>query len=214
MKYKIGRKLVGDRTVKAKLEDTEITESKFAYDTASHAVTRQGVERVAVTFVTTAAGRGLTVSLEKTKAMSMGCPEDNLPVWLEDGVIAAVDNFTYLGSNITNDGEIVNEVSSRLGKAARAFGCLWFSIFDKRALSVQIKKGVYRAVVMFTLLYGSETWVVKSPSIRHLEGFHNCCTQVSLGVSRTRQWKERITSKKLASQFGMNENMADIIGRY
>ena len=85
---------------------------------------RQVVEKVAVTFVTTAAGWGLTVSLEKTKVMSMGCPEGNMPIQLEDGVIAAVDNFTYLGSNITNDGEIVNEVSARLGKAARTFGCL------------------------------------------------------------------------------------------
>ena len=60
MKYKIGRNLVGDRTVKAKLEDTEITESKFAL----YAVTSQGVKRVAVTFVATAAGWGLTVSLK------------------------------------------------------------------------------------------------------------------------------------------------------
>ena len=35
-------------------------------------------------------------------------------------------NFTYLGSNITNDGEVVNEVSIHLAKAARAFGCLQF----------------------------------------------------------------------------------------
>ena len=55
---------------------------------------------------------------------------------------------------------------------------------------------------------------LKSPSIRCLEGFHNRCIRVILGVSRTRQWKERITSKELASQFGMNENMADIIERY
>ena len=40
---------------------------------------------------------------------------------LENG---AVDNFTYLGSNITNDGEVVNKVSVRLGKAARAFAIL------------------------------------------------------------------------------------------
>ena len=36
---------------------------------------------------------------------------------------------------------------------------------------VQIRKGVYHAVVLSTLLYGSETWVVKSPSVRQLEGF-------------------------------------------
>ena len=84
------------------------------------------------------------------------------------GVIAAVDNFTYLGSNFTNDGEVVSEVSAKLGKAPRAFGCLRSSIFDNQACNVQIKRsrGVYCAVMTSTLLYGSETRGVKSPSIR------------------------------------------------
>ena len=32
--------------------------------------------------------------------------------------------------------------------------------------------------------------------------FHNHCIQVILGVSRNRQWKERLTSKGLASYIG------------
>jgi len=88
-----------------------------------------------------------------------------------------VDNLNYLGSNITNDGEIV---SARLGKAAKAFGCLWSSIFDNQSLSVQIKWVVYCAVVLSTLLYGSETWAVKSAIMRCLESFHNCCIRISV----------------------------------
>ena len=45
--------------------------------------------------------------------------------------------------------------------------------------------------------------MVKSPSIKD---FCNCCFQVILGVSRTRQCKEQITSKELASWL---ENMAN-----
>ena len=99
----------------------------------------------------------------------MGCLEGNLPIQLESGVIAAVDNFTYLGSDITNDGKVANEMSARLGKSARVFVCLKSSIFDNWALIVQIKRGVYHAVVMSTLLYGSEIWAVKSASLRQLE---------------------------------------------
>ena len=50
----------------------------------------------------------------------MGCPEGNVLIQLESGEIAAVDNFTYLGSNITNDSEVAKEVRARMGKAARA----------------------------------------------------------------------------------------------
>ena len=137
----------------------------------------------------------------------MGHPEDNLQVQLNAGVMAAVDNFTYLGSNITNDGEVTNEVGVRLGKAARAFGCLRSSIFDNQTLSVHIRRDVYHA----TLLYGSETWAVKSPGVRRLESFHNRCIRMILGVSRTQQWKERITSTELADRFGMTENMEENI---
>ena len=48
--------------------------------------------------------------------MSMGSPEDNLPIQLDAGVMVAVDNFTYLRSNITNDSEVTNEVGVRLGR--------------------------------------------------------------------------------------------------
>ena len=88
-----------------------------------------------------------------------------------------------------------------------------FAIFHL-CLSVQIKRGVYYAVVMSMLLYGSETWVVKGPSMRRLEGFHNCCIRISLGVSRTKQWKERIPSRELAGCFGMNEKMTEIFSKY
>ena len=38
----------------------------------------------------------------------------------EGGPIEMVHGFTYLGSNITVDGEIRDEVKCRIGKAARA----------------------------------------------------------------------------------------------
>ena len=31
--------------------------------------------------------------------MSTGCPKDNMSIQLEDDVLAAVDNFMYLGNN-------------------------------------------------------------------------------------------------------------------
>ena len=85
VRYRTGRKLVGDRTYKTRLEGTKITKSKFVDDAALYAVTRQAVERVVVTFVTVAVEWDLTVSLEKTKMILMGCPEGNLPIQLESG---------------------------------------------------------------------------------------------------------------------------------
>ena len=91
---------------------------------------------------------------------------------LDQGEIATVEEFTYLGSNITRDGEIHGEVVIRLGKASRAFGCLRSALFQNRQLSVNIKHEVYHAVVLSTLLYCAETWAMKAGSVRRMRSVH------------------------------------------
>ena len=181
---------MGDRTAKSRLQEVRVTESQFADDVAVYAATREMLEEVVGEFVRTAADWGLTVSLEKTKLFAMGKwlkSEDNLPVQLDGGEIATVEDFTYLGSNIIRDGELHGEVAVRLGKASRAFACLRSSIFCSKQLSVAIKREVYRAVVLSTLMYGAETWTVKVDSVRRMRGFHNRCIRSRLGVSRLQQ---------------------------
>ena len=217
VKYRIGRRLVGDRTAKARLQTVTVTESQFADDVAVYATTREALNQATASFVRVAADWGLTVSLVKSKVLVAGNhlePTDTMPIQLDGGLIDVVDNFTYLGSNITEDGELQNEVAVRIGKASRAFGCLQKSIFQNKRLSTSIKREVYRATVLSVLLYGTETWAVKAHSLRRLSGFHNRCIRSIMGVSKVQQWKERITSTELAEEFGMTETMKDILMRH
>ena len=94
VRYRIGRKLVGDRTAKSRLQEIRMTESQFADDVAVYAATREALEQVAATFVNTTANWGLTVSLEKTKLLTLGKqlkPEDNLPVQLDGSLSKSRD---------------------------------------------------------------------------------------------------------------------------
>ena len=164
--------------LKSRFQEVRVIESKFADYVAVYAATREMLEEVVGEFVRTAADWGLTDSLEKTKLPTMGKrlkPEDNLPVQLNGGEIATVEDFTCLGSNIARDGEVHGEVAVRLGKASRAFACLGSSIFCSKQLSVAIKREVYCAVVLSTLMYWEETWTVKVDSVRRMRGFHNRC---------------------------------------
>ena len=86
--YKTGRRLVGDRTVKARLNVVRVTESQFADDVALYATSRGELESIAQKFVTGASKWGVTVSIEKTKGMAMGKglnDEDVAPVKVEGG---------------------------------------------------------------------------------------------------------------------------------
>ena len=78
---------MGDRTAKSRLREVRVTEFQFADDVAVYAATREMLEEVVGEFVRTAADWGLTVSLEKTKLLTMGKrlkPEDNLYNLMEE----------------------------------------------------------------------------------------------------------------------------------
>ena len=65
------------------------------------------------------------------------------------------------------------DLSGRLAKAAKMFGCLRQSIFVNQ--SIETRQCVYLATIVATLLYGSETWAVKADQMWRLEAFHNRC---------------------------------------
>ena len=103
MLYKIGRKLVGDRTAKSRLKEARVTETQFADDAALYSMSRSGFVASATGFVATARDWGLTVSTTKTKAMIVDQSlheSDMRPVQVDGGAFDIVDSFAYLGSDI------------------------------------------------------------------------------------------------------------------
>ena len=79
------------------------------------------------------------MSTEKTKGMAIGeglNESDVRPVQVEGGSVDVVQEFTYLGANILTDGEIVSEMTGRIAREARAFGCLRVPVFKNKHLSL------------------------------------------------------------------------------
>ena len=128
---------------------------------------------------------------------------------VDGGEIEMVEEFTYLGSKLSCDGEISPEVSCRIAGASKAFGCLRVPVFLNRTLSTDTKRTVYKAIVVSNLLYGAETWTLKAPDVRRLNSFHNRCVRTILGVTRFQQWQSHITSRQLSGQFGLYWSIAD-----
>ncbi|XP_037779487.1 uncharacterized protein LOC119576032 [Penaeus monodon] len=67
-------------------------------------------------------------------------------------------------------------------------------------LGVQLKKGtkisVYRAVILTTLLYGSESWVTYRHHLRLLERFHQRCLRTILNI----HWSDYVTNVEVLEQ--------------
>jgi len=134
---------------------------------------------------------------------------DGIPV--SDQSVEMVKEFSCLGSVISNDGGIDSDVKISMAKAANAFGCLKKSILTNHHLSVGVKCAVYKAVVLATLLYGSECWAVKASHIRHLEVFHHRCMRCILGVTHYQQWTGHVSNNTLLREFGMSDGLKHML---
>ena len=86
----------------------------------------------------------LTVRINKTKAMAVGERLDDnntASLQVENGEIEMEEQFTKLGSVMSRDDYVMEDVKGRIAKAAKGFGCLrnpvfktLFSLFKPREL--------------------------------------------------------------------------------
>ena len=92
------------------------------------------------------------------------------------------EHFTYMGSVISSDATVSKNLDNRLSKASSSFGRLSKRVWQSHSLRLSTKIQVYRAVVVSTLLYGAETWLLYRKQIRLLERFHQRCLHSILGI--------------------------------
>ena len=72
---------------------------------------------------TLASQLGMNIQVKKTKIMKMNT-NNSEPVIINNQHIEEVDEFTYLGSKVSTDGDSGKDVQARLAKANQAFGNL------------------------------------------------------------------------------------------
>jgi len=175
------------RTLKGVVEGWSLADLDFADDVTL--VEGGGRESSAALTRLRKAGEevGLVVSKEKTKAMPIG--EVQATVKDDSQNIEVVSKFCYLGSTVTSLNSLDQEISIRIGKAGTAFRLLdrvW-----KAKIKMQTKMKIYNAVVVTTLLYGSETWSTTRKQDDRLDAFDTRCLRIILKI---RWWHYRRNS--------------------
>ena len=102
----------------------------------------------------------IKTSWEKTEVMKVGKERGHCCVEVGDRRLELVEVVKYLGVMINGDGRMKEEIRSRIGKAARVIGVLNEPVWKRKERSRRTKLRVYNAIVVPTLVYGSETWVL------------------------------------------------------
>jgi len=131
--------------------------------------------------------------------------DEQQPLAVGDDLVEWVDQFSYIGPVIADEGSIDADVDKRRASTSKAFGVLRQSVFSDRHLSVISKCHVYQACVLPTLLHvhGSECWTPLHRHLKRLDNFHHWCIKVILGIYLYRQqWEEHITLAAVRRQWG------------
>ena len=177
---------------------------EFADDAVLLATTRNAADQSLSAFCEVASSLGLTVSMTKTKLLVAGfgvCPADCSDLVIGSDRVEAVTSFPYLGSTITPNSRSQADIRSRLAKGAGAFGGLRRILHD-RSLNLPTRRHLYVVCVLSTVLYGSECWTPLKADLDRMDRFHHANIRSILGVSRGRQWEQRISSQELRAEWG------------
>lgn len=130
---------------------------------------------------------GLTISLGKTAAMFQRPPSPQIPavppppppVSIDDMDLKTVDKFCYLGSTLSSNGSLDNEISLRISKASSSFGALMKRLLKNHGIKLHTKIVVYRAVVLSSLLYSCKTWTTYWLHMRSICNINICAQYVT-----------------------------------
>ena len=181
-----------------KVQLSTIRELLFADDCALAALSQEALQRLCDCFANAASRFGLIISIKKTEALFQPAP-GNLyeapAITIEGKRLNAVNNFKYLGSIVSNDTSMDDEITARIAKATAAFGRLVKRLWTNRGIRLNTKIGVYKAAVLSSLLYGCETWTLTKKQVKRLEIFH----QTTLRKIARIRWFHKKTNYEVLS---------------
>ena len=170
---------------KSKTFTALVRELLYADDAVLVAHTESDMQLIMDHFSAACDAFGLTISIKKTKVMftpAPGAPYSEPTILVNGDKLEVVDTFPYLGSTISRDGSLDAEIYSRIQKACVAFGKLENRVWSDRGITNNTKINVYKACVLTSLLFSSETWTTHRRHIKLLERFHQKCLRRILNI--------------------------------
>ena len=150
---------------RSKVKYMYIQEAQYADDIALFSNRAEDLQDLLSAYNHVSKEMGLQINTSKTETMSIGTQA----VFQVNNVkLPRVDRFKYLGSYVSRDCMMNEEIHARIQSASCAFGRLRKRVFDSRELTLKTKVKVYDQCIIPFLLYGSETWPLYQKHVKQL----------------------------------------------
>ena len=119
--------------------------------------------------------------MKKTKVMHLNLTEPYPQIMIDGEELEAMDDFTYLGSNISAENSVQKDISARINKT-------------RKIIAASVTYGNQRYIAWRQLLlYGCQSWRVSKDYMNKLDVFQTKCLRRTCNIF----WQYKISNEDL-----------------
>ena len=190
----------------------KISNLRYADDTALLNVPSHGKSAVAETqellrdLNTAGKRKGLTINAKKTKSMLLNDTTGTID--LEGDTIEEVEDFKYLGSIKSRNGDCEKDIRARIAMTKQKTSQL-MNIWRDRGIRKEVKLKLMKALLWTVVSYGCEGWTMKKVDEFRIEALEMWIYRRMLRIS----WRDKRTNASILQELGVERQLLGLIKR-
>ena len=191
------------------INGVNINNLRFVDDTALIANEEEKLQKLVDIVKECSSQAGLDMNAKKTKTMVITKhPERDkrIEIKIDGESLEQVDQFKYLGTQISDDARSEKELSCRIATAKNKFSML-STILSSKQLSTPLKIRVLTCYVFSVFGYGAEAWTLTKNMEDKIEALEMWCLRRMSGIS----YKDRITNEEVLKRMKTERSLLSTI---
>jgi len=153
---------------------------------------------------------GLKLNIQKTKIMASG----PITSWqIDGGTVETMADFISLGSKISADGDYSHEIKRRLLLGRKGMTNL-DSLLKSRDITLPTNVRLVKAMVFPVVMYGCESWTIKTAECQKIDAFALWCWRRLLRVPWTARRSNQSILKEISPECSLEGLMLKLKLQY
>ena len=146
----------------------------------------------------------LEINIDKTKVMKIGRAGVGVQINLGNEVLEEVTSFKYLGYYFSQDMNNYKPIQERIKLGYASMKTLR-NIWKSNKITTQLKLRLFDTIVIPTVLYGAECWVLNVKEQRKLLAFEMYGLRRIFKI----QWQDRVTNEEVKERAGLKKTILE-----
>ena len=177
-----------------KISRRNINNLRYADDTTLMAESEEELKSLLMKVKEESGKVGLKLNIQKTKIMASG----PITSWqIDRETLETVDDFIFLGSKITADGDCSHEIKRRLLLGRKVMTNV-DSILKSRDITLPTNVRLVKAMVFPVVMYSYEGWTIKKAECQRIDAFELWCWRRLLTVPWTARRSNQSILKEIS----------------